>query len=264
MRYGLSFPTLGLAALLASGAALAQDAPATPAADRAATPFVVQPGTHIPLSMINSVNTKNSTAGDRVYLQTVFPILAAGKIVIPPGSYVEGTVTEVKRPGRVKGRGMLFVRFDSLTLPNGVTRDFRARVGAIDGRGDEKLEKSEGKIVSESGKTTDAKTVAITGASGSLIGAGLGGELGHMGEGAAIGAGAGVAAGFMMALLTRGPEATLPRGSTIEMVLDRPVSFTSDELVSPNSPTPANFSDGSGPIPSQKSGGLTGNRRLPI
>ena len=262
MRHGSFFLPLALAALLAPGAALAQDSPASPAADRSAT-FVVQPGTHIPLSMINSINTKNSAAGDRVYLQTVFPILAGGKIVIPPGSYVEGTVTEVKRPGRVKGRGMLFVRFDSLTLSNGTTRDFRARVGAVDGRGDEKLEKTEGKIVSESGKTMDAKTVAITGAGGGLIGAGLGAEVGHIGEGAAIGAGAGVAAGVMMALLTRGPEAALPRGSTIEMVLDRPISFNPDELVSPNSPTPANFSDGGGPMPAQRSG-VGGMRRLPI
>src|SRR3984957_4154733 len=137
MRYSSILLTL---ALTGTGAALAQDA--RPALS---TPFVVQPGTHIPLSMINSLNTKSSTPGDRVYLQTVFPILAGGKIVIPPGSYVEGTVTEVKRPGRVKGRGMLYVRFDSLTLPNGVTREFRARVGAVDGRSDEKLDKGEGK-----------------------------------------------------------------------------------------------------------------------
>jgi type IV secretion system protein VirB10 len=137
-------------------------------------------------------------------------------------------------------------------------------VGAIDGRSDEKLEKSEGKVISEGGKSTDAKTVAITTGSGGLIGAGLGAEIGHIGEGAAIGAGAGAAAGVMMALLTRGPEAALPRGSTIEMVLDRPISFNSEELVSPMSPTPANFSDGSGPAPSQKTGGVGGMRRLPI
>jgi len=263
MRYGSLISTLVLAASIAQGAALAQEGPPAPVGGSPA-PFVIQPGTHIPLSMINSVNTKNSVPGDRVYLQTVFPILAGGKIVIPPGSYVEGTVTEVKRPGRVKGRGSLFVRFDSLTLPNGVTRDFRARVGAVDGRGDEKLEKSEGKVVSESGKSNDAKTIAITGASGGLIGAGLGSQVGSMGEGAAIGAGAGVAAGVMMALLSRGPEATLPRGSTLEMVLDRPISFNGEEIDFRNSPNPANFSDGSGPAPGQKSGGAPGLRRLPI
>src|SRR3954447_13117349 len=95
--------------------------------------YTVEIGTKVPLALINSVSTKHSVEGDRVYLETVFPILVNGKIVIPPGSYVAGTVTQVKRPGRVKGRGELFVRFDSLTLPNGVTRDFRARVGGIDG-----------------------------------------------------------------------------------------------------------------------------------
>lgn len=258
MRYATLLTTFALA----TGAALAQD---TPAATAQPAPYIVQTGTRIPLSMINSVNTKNSAAGDRIYLQTVFPILANGKIVIPPGSYVEGTVTEVKRPGRVKGRGMLFVRFDSLILPNGVTRDFRARVGSLDGRGDEKLERSEGKIQSEGGKGDDAKTIAVTTASGGLIGAGLGGEVGHMGEGAAIGAGAGAAAGVMMAMLSRGPDATLPKGSTIEMVLDRQLTFSGGEVDFQHSATPANFADGAGPGQEQKSGShVPGLHRLPL
>src|SRR4051794_26554162 len=75
---------------------------------KSAGEFVVEPGTRIPLSMINSVSTKNTAEGDRVYLETVYPILVNGRIVIPPGSYVAGTVTETKRPGRVKGRGELY------------------------------------------------------------------------------------------------------------------------------------------------------------
>src|SRR5205085_7720394 len=122
--------------------------------------FVVEPGSKVPLSLINSVSTKHSVEGDRVYLETVFPILVNGKIVIPPGSYVAGTVTQVKRPGRVKGRGELFVRFDSLTLPNGVTRDFRARIGGLDGPATEQLDKSGGKIKVEGNKAGYARTVA--------------------------------------------------------------------------------------------------------
>jgi hypothetical protein len=260
MRYGNLLLTLALA----TGVALAQEAPEPSPAPKP-TSFVIQPGTRIPLSMINSVNTKHSASGDRVYLQTVFPILSNGKVVIPPGSYVEGTVTEVKRPGRVRGKGSLYVRFDSLILPNGVTREFHSRVGSLDGRGDEKLEKKEGRIESESGRGDDAKTVAITGASGALIGAGLGSEAGSMGQGAAIGAGAGVAAGVMMALLSRGPDATLPKGSTIEMVLDRQLTFNSDEVDFRGTGQPANFTDGSGPSPNSKSGTvLPGLHRLPI
>ena len=36
--------------------------------------FLVDIGTHIPLSMVNSVSTKHSQPGDRVYLETTFPI----------------------------------------------------------------------------------------------------------------------------------------------------------------------------------------------
>src|SRR4051812_23311373 len=93
--------------------------------------YTVVPGTKIPLSLINTVSTKHSAQGDRVYLETAFPVLADGRIVIPVGSYVAGTVTQIKKPGRMKGRGELSVRFDSLTLPNGVPRDFRARLGGV-------------------------------------------------------------------------------------------------------------------------------------
>src|SRR3974390_544823 len=74
--------------------------------------FTIEPGTKILLSMINSVSTKHAAEGDRVYLETAFPILINGKIVIPPGSYVAGTVTDVRRPGRVKGRAELYVGLD--------------------------------------------------------------------------------------------------------------------------------------------------------
>jgi type IV secretion system protein VirB10 len=68
-----------------------------------------------------------------VYLETAFPIVQDGRIVVPKGSYVAGTVTEVKRAGKMKGKAELFLRFDSLTLPNGVTREFRSRPDSADG-----------------------------------------------------------------------------------------------------------------------------------
>ena len=109
---------------LAVAAGLAQE-PASEASRSAE--YTVERGTKIPLSLINTISTKHSAEGDRVYLETSFPVLVNGRIVIPVGSYVAGTVTQIKKPGRMKGRGELYVRFDSLTLPNGVTRDFRAR-----------------------------------------------------------------------------------------------------------------------------------------
>jgi type IV secretion system protein VirB10 len=219
--------------------------------EAAAVGYVVDPGTRVPLSLINSVSTKHSGEGDRVYLETVFPILVKGRVVIPPGSYVAGTITQVKRPGRVKGRGELYLRFDSLTLPNGVTRDFRARIGGLDGRANEELDKDEGKIRSEGNKSGDARTVGEATAAGASVGTLAGAASGHYGMGAGIGAAAGAAAGLMGVLLSRGPDATLTKGSTIEMVLDRPLSFQEGDLDFSHSMSSVPTADG-GPLPGRK------------
>jgi hypothetical protein len=234
------------------------ETPDTPHADD----FVVPPGTKVPLSMINSISTKTASEGERIYLETVFPILANGRVVIPPGSYVAGTVTDVKRPGRVHGRGELYIRFDSLTLPNGVTRDFRARIGSLDGRAAETLDKSEGKIKSEGNKAGDLKTIGEAAGVGAGIG-GLGGaSAGHPGMGAGIGAAAGATAGLIGVLLSRGPDAVLAKGTTMEMVLDRPLQFAGAELDFGNSMQRPRGSDGPGPLPSKKSSVM--NRRFPL
>jgi type IV secretion system protein VirB10 len=219
--------------------------------------FLIETGTRIPLALINSVSTKHSAEGDRVYLETVFPILKDGRVVIPPGSYVAGTITLVKRPGRVKGRGELYLRFDSLTLPNGVTRDFRARVSSLDGRSNDELDRGEGKIKSEGNKSGDARTMGEAAAAGASIGTIAGAAGGSVGMGAGIGAAAGGAAGMLGVLLSRGPDAVLARGMTIEMVLDRTLRFEDPEINFSGNlmPRPSNSVEG-GPVPSKKSQGV--------
>jgi type IV secretion system protein VirB10 len=209
----------------------AQDQAAAPQAADTATPvYTIEKGTRVPLSLINSISTKHAAEGDRVYLESAFPILANGRVVIPPGSYVAGTVTDVKRPGRVKGRGEVFVRFDSLTLPNGVTRDFRARIGSLDGRTNEELDRAEGRVKSEGNKSGDARTIGESTAAGASVGVIAGSAAGHSGMGAGIGAAAGAAAGLIGVLLSRGPDAVLAQGTTLEMVLDRQLFFTEAEI----------------------------------
>jgi len=243
--------------LLLSSAALAEE----PNAAQKPAEFIVTPGTKVPLSLLNSVSTRHSAEGDRIYLETVFPILVNGRIVIPPGSYVAGTVTQVKKPGRVKGRGEIYVRFDSLTLPNGVTRDFRARMSAMDGRATEEFDKTEGKVKSEGNKAGDARTVGEAAGAGASVGVIAGGASGHYGMGAGIGAAAGAAAGLVGVLVSRGPDAILAKGSTLEMVLDRPLQFAERELTT--GPVQPVHVDGGGPQPSQKGGSLP-SRRFPF
>ena len=54
-------------------------------------------------------------------------------------------------------------------------------------------------------------------------------------------------------LFTRGPDAVLAKGTTIEMILDRQVRFAEDELDFTNVlPHRSYTGDGGGPLPSKK------------
>jgi hypothetical protein len=225
------FHSLISVTLLATGVLAAQDG-AQIGVQVAVQPaqYTVDSGVKLPLSLINSVSTKHSQEGDKVYLETAFPILANGRIVIPVGSYVSGTVTEIKKPGRVKGRGEIYVRFDTLTLPNGVTRDFRSRMGSLDASSSGNLDRAEGRVESEGDKLGDTRTIAETTAAGASVGSIAAAASRSVGMGLGIGAGAGAAAGLIAVLAMRGPDAILAKGSTVEMILDRPLSFSDTDL----------------------------------
>jgi hypothetical protein len=250
IMFGLSISCLG-----AQSMGAVQNAPPAPPpqtqglhqrSDVQAAPgtYTVGPGTRILLSMINSISTRQAQVGDRIYLETAFPVLAGNRIVIPQGSWVTGTVTEVKRPGRVKGRGELQVRFDSLTLPNGVNRDFRADLAAIDARDAETLKREQSKVEAPGDKKGDVGTVVGASTAGTVIGSGVGAAAGNVARGAGIGAGAGAAAGLLGVLTSRGPDAVLGKGASVEMVLDRPITYEESELDFTNAPPRAPITDG--------------------
>jgi hypothetical protein len=195
-----------------------------------AAAYTVRAGTRILLRMLNTVDTKHSKDGDRVYLETDFPVSVDGRVVIPRGSPVTAVVSNARQPGKVKGKGELYLRFDSLSLPNGVTRDFRSRLSGAGAGTSGDVDRKEGKITSPSDKGGDARTVA--GGAGAGAGAGgLGGAIGGNARmGAGIGAAAGAAAGLAKVLGRRGPDASIPRGTTVEMLLDRDLVFQTAEL----------------------------------
>jgi hypothetical protein len=179
------------------------------------TPQIEVPtGTHIPLVLHSGISTRSAKPGDPVYFETLFPVMVDGKVAIPAGSYVSGEVTESKRPGRVKGRGELMIMVVSLILPNAYMVNLKASPSGA-GTGGGETVNSEGKVMGDTDKASDAGTVLKTTAAG----AGIGGIAARSGEGAAIGAGIGAVAGLGAVLLSRGPEAQLPRGSTVEAVI---------------------------------------------
>jgi len=185
---------------------------------------IVPAGTRVGVVLQNGISTRSAKPGDSVYLQTSFPITIGNRIVIPVGSYLRGELIDSKRPGRVKGRGEFRMRLNTLIFPTGYTVDLNAAPRSADSGGKETMDE-EGKVTGGSGKGKDVETVATTTATGAGIGA-----IAGRAKGAGIGAGIGAAAGLAAVLLTRGPEAELPRGSTMDVVLERALTLDSSQI----------------------------------
>jgi hypothetical protein len=181
-------------------------------------------GTHIPLVLHNGISTKSARPGDPVYFETLFPVMIDGKVVIPAGSYVSGEVTEAKRAGRVKGRAELGIKLTTMILPNAYMVNLNAIPSGAGTGGGESVN-TEGKIQGDTDKASDAGTVIKTTAAGAGIGGIAGGA-----KGAGIGAGVGAAVGLGAVLLSRGPDAEMPRGSTVEAVIDRSIYLEADKV----------------------------------
>ena len=187
--------------------------------------YVVPSGTKLPLVLHNSLTTRNAQPGDPLYFETVFPVVLNDRILVPAGSYVQGEVLEAQRPGRVKGRGEVRIRLTTMILPNGYTVKFDA-VPTNAGTGGNETTDKEGQIKGDTDKSGDAGTVLKTTAAG----AGIGAVAGRSAGGAGIGAAAGAAAGIAAVMLTRGPELELPRGTSLDIVLDRALYLDASKI----------------------------------
>jgi type IV secretion system protein VirB10 len=196
----------------------------------------VPAGTKVLLSLHSGVNTKTAQPGDGVYLSSNFPVVADGHVVSPSGVYVQGVIDTVVRPGHVKGRAQVTMHFTTMIFPNGSVVSIPGTVNSLPGSAGPTVKGSEGTIEQAGSKGKDVGAIAT----GAATGAGLGGIIGaasdHPGAGVGYGALGGAVGGVLYTLFTRGNEIMLEQGSTIEMVLQRPLMLEEANLTAANAP----------------------------
>jgi hypothetical protein len=240
MRVRGQFVTIGLLAGLAATRAFAQTAappptavqtPATqaPAAQQPQT-YTVPAGTKVLLSLKNGINTKTAQHGDGVYLVSSFPVVENARVMIPVGVYVQGVVDRVQRPGRVKGRAQLDLHFTTMIFPNGQVVEVPGVLNSLPGSDGPKVKGNEGTVEQAGNKGRDVGNVLKGAAIGAEAGAIGGGVNGNYGKGIGYGSLAGAAAGTIYTLFTRGNEIVIPSGTSVEMVLQRPLVLQQSQL----------------------------------
>lgn len=226
----------------------AQDA-GTSATETSSKTFTVPSGTKILLSLKNEISTRAARPGDSVFFVSEFPVVENGTVVLPAGMYVKGYVDRVQRPGKVKGRAQLQMHFGSIIFPNGVEIALPGSLDEVPGSSGAQVKNGEGTVEQGSSVGRDAKQVSVKAIEGAGVGSVVGWGAGDTAMGTGVGAGAGAAVGLLTSLFTRGNDIVFPTGTTVEMVLDRPIVIQQAQLAGMPSFTGVAGPSGMQPLP---------------
>ncbi|HEY1803300.1 MAG TPA: hypothetical protein VGG45_02360 [Terracidiphilus sp.] len=220
-------------------------APAQPPADSVgpadAAPakkiYIVPAGTKVLLELRSAINTKSAKPGDGVYLSSTFPVVVGNRVMIPTGVYVQGVVDRVQRGG-IKAKAQLDMHFTSIIFPNGTVAEIPGVVSSMPGSNNDTVKNDgEGTIEGNGNKGRHAgETAEIalpTGAGAGTIG---GAVSGHPVTGGLAGIGAGLATVGIVTLFTRNADVDIPRGTQVEMVLQRPLNLEQENLAGVSDP----------------------------
>lgn len=161
-------------------------------------------GTVLPVDLETTVGSDISRVEQPVQGRIRRAVIVHGVEVLPAGTAVSGHVTAARRPGKMKGRSFIAMRFTQLDTPGlGTTRISTASV-------------------SRTGRATkekDTLKIVAPATAGAVIGRIVGGKSGAA-KGALIGGGAGTA----YVLSTRGEEVRLVRGTNLGVRLTAPIT----------------------------------------
>lgn len=183
-------------------------------------PVTIPAGTHFVLRLTSPVHTTSATPGAGVYLETELPVIAGHQVIIPEHTRVQGVVEHARRPGRVRGRARLRMRFTEFILPDNRVYEIAARLQSLPGSASERSVDQEGTL--EPVDQLDEDVYLIAGSSGIGV---LFGSIRHAGIGVGRGAAIGAGLGLAKVLFTRGDDISLPVGTRVEMVLQQPLAM---------------------------------------
>jgi hypothetical protein len=211
--------------LLCSALGWGQGASTSGAVERKSTSVEIPAGTKVPLRLKQAISTKTAKEGDAVYAETAFPVAIDDRILIPVGTYVQGKISHIQRGGHIKGRAELLIHFTSLIYPSGYTVMLPGALENVPGAEHSTMKDSEGTIRQDSDTGKKVETAAKTAGAGATIGGLSGGW-----KGAGIGGGIGAGVGAAIGMLSRGADVRLEPGTSVEMVIQRPVSLDGSRL----------------------------------
>ncbi len=167
--------------------------------------LVVPASSVLGLRVDTPLSSERSRLEDRVDARVSRDVTVDGRVAIPSGARVIGSVAVVDRGGKMKERARLGVRFHTLVLADG--REVPLRTETVMREGD-------------SPSSESARKIGGAAIGGAILGAIMGG-----GKGAVLGGATGAAGGSAVVMAGDRNAATLPAGTVVSVRLSSPTSI---------------------------------------
>ena len=163
-------------------------------------------GTIIRTRLLDRLSTSESAKGDKFRATVASDVLQNGQVLIPAGSEIDGTLSEVSS-GHLGGHGTMRLQPETVTLPDGSRYKLYAQVSATPGARTHL--NNEGVISPGSQLKKDGIEYGAATGAGVVTGAALAGGPGAL-AGGIVGAGL-----ITVHLLVSHPQATIESGTTL-------------------------------------------------
>jgi hypothetical protein len=171
--------------------------------------LVVERDSVVGLQVESTVSSESAEVEDRVAARVTRDVTVNGRVAIPAGSRVLGSVSYVDRGGKMKERARLGVRFHTLVLADGTSLPIQTETVYRDG---------------ESPANASAAKIGGGAIGGAIIGGILGGA-----RGAVIGGSTGAAGGTAAVMAGSRRHATIAAGSSMTVRVLSPVTVTAEQ-----------------------------------
>jgi hypothetical protein len=169
---------------------------------RSRHPNEIPVSTEFDVRLQNPLSSRTAQVEDRFEATTMVDLQdEGGRVLVPAGAVMRGTVRSVTKATRLERKGSLTVSFDRLTI-DGRSYPIRATVT---------------QALESEGVRGEAEKIGIGAGAGAILGAILGGTKGAL-AGILIGGGGTIAA-------TEGKDVDLPTGSVLRVRLDEPLTL---------------------------------------
>jgi hypothetical protein len=168
---------------------------------------VIPTDTELVIELLDDLNTDRNREGDKFTAKVISPYELSGAII-------EGRVSKIQKPGRIKRRSQMLLSFDRIVMMENRWSNFNAILTEVlPTKGDNvKMVDTEGTAVGKSSIKDDSIKVGATTGTGMVIGAIAGGPVG-----AAVGAGVGAAFGVGAVVMERGKHIRLNKNQQLRI-----------------------------------------------